>query len=467
MIEQTLTKLQQRSTVSTAEANLKWDQMIAPLFESGGTIERLQATLDEVNAKLEAARGRSLKALIKKVWWPISKTDVQHLLERLRALRDNITLALTGSALRTTVESGIDSKITRDVVTAAEFQTVLSSISSTDYRSKLRSEQHISVSRTGQWFFDHPQVRGWCECRAKVLWCCGVPGAGKTILASGLCRKVDRRYEDDDDVAVTVLFCAFDDKNNQSAHSILSALLRQLVSRQHENSDAVKRLLQHRAKDTDLSGRANLRLLVEALCYELGKFSKTFVILDGLDELRSDDETTSLLKTLESLQPLPYLMVTSRPTKCIAAWFRCAAREGNYKIHDKGQEAEELPTSCDSCNAEDVSMSMPGTADHTSEIVPKPTLTAYSCVQCGRAVCITCFDRLIACSCCESPRECLTWTWPQSMTVAARPEDIENYIRWRVEQSRVLKFLASDAEQRNVDLIRKIQNKVQMESHDR
>ncbi|KAF7318687.1 Ankyrin repeat protein [Mycena chlorophos] len=36
---------------------------------------------------------------------------------------------------------------------------------------------------TGGWFLEHPDFLDWVSGPTKLLWCAGIPGSGKTVLA--------------------------------------------------------------------------------------------------------------------------------------------------------------------------------------------------------------------------------------------------------------------------------------------
>jgi hypothetical protein len=73
------------------------------------------------------------------------------------------------------------------------------------------AQQHDITRRqkdTGQWLLDSPQFRRWLQGLDKTLFCPGIPGAGKTMMAAiaitHLCRTAGC-----DDIGVAYLFCNY------------------------------------------------------------------------------------------------------------------------------------------------------------------------------------------------------------------------------------------------------------------
>jgi hypothetical protein len=73
-------------------------------------------------------------------------------------------------------------------------------------------QQHDIITRrqkgTGQWFVDTPEFKGWLQGFDKTLFCPGIPGAGKTMMAAiaidHLCGTTPC-----DDIGVAYLFCSY------------------------------------------------------------------------------------------------------------------------------------------------------------------------------------------------------------------------------------------------------------------
>ncbi|KAI0186023.1 ankyrin repeat-containing domain protein [Xylaria flabelliformis] len=407
-----------------------WSKPIKPLFKSGGVVDQLKLVLEQVASKL-VLPSRSLKGTFKKAKWPFDKPEVQRILGRLRSLTDAISIALNRANLQVGVDTNKDVKFLRHAIDSAELETVLKWISPLDFRVLQHAAQRRPLSGTGSWFLDNPQVRGWCDSRTKVLWCHGIPGAGKTVLATALFQKLQEKHAGAN-VAVLIAYCSFDDANTHSSSNIMSSFLRQLVEKRGQMSEAVRKLYTEHTKNGEQS-RPSQQRLVEALSKELETFDKTFIIVDGLDELRENKQKVELLQTIESLHPLPQLLVTSRPVESIKKWFSESASEGRYQTRADFEEEEYSYYYCDNCDERDV--------------------------------CVKCYEQYDICFGCNQSKECFTWAWPGTVTVTAHLDDLEQYILWRIDNNDNLKFLIENAGAKAYGLADTIVTRVQEESH--
>lgn len=470
-----------------------WSKPIKPLFKPGGIVDQVKLVLEQVASKL-VFPSHSLKGTFKKVKWPFDKPEVQRILGRLRSLTDGISIALNRANLQVGVDTNKDVKFLRHALNSAELETVLKWISPLDFRALQNSTQRRPLSGTGSWFFNNPQVRGWSDCRTKMLWCHGIPGAGKTVLATALFQQLQEKHIGAN-VAVLIAYCSFDDANTHSSSNIVSSFLRQLIEKHGRISDPVRKLYTDHTQHGEQS-RPSQEKLVEALSSELETFDKAFIIIDGLDELRENKQKVELLQTIESLHPLPQLLVTSRPVESIKQWFTESANEDRYRTRADFGEEEYSHHDCDNCdeqdehcqgNGEDLSEddgSSSGsdaiggkfeTIEAPSDEQPKPdsegknedgiNAACYHCKTCKRDVCVKCYEQYDICFGCNQSKECFIWAWPGTVTVTAHLDDLEQYILWRIDNNDNLKFLLENAGAKAYGLSDTIVTRVQEESH--
>ncbi|KAI0438824.1 ankyrin [Xylaria telfairii] len=470
-----------------------WSKPIKPLFKPGGIVDQLKLILEQVSSKL-VLPSRSIKGTLKKIKWPFDKPEVQRILGRLRSLIDGISTALDRANLEVGVDTNKHVKFLRHFVDSAELETVLKWISPLDFRALQNSTQRRPLSGTGTWFFNNPQVRGWSGYRTKVLWCHGIPGAGKTVLATALFKKLQEKHAGAN-VAVLIAYCSFDDANTHSSSNIVSSFLRQLIEKRGKIPDAVRKLYTEHTQHGEQS-RPSQEKLVEALSSELETFDKAFIIVDGLDELRENKQKVGLLQTIESLHPLPQLLVTSRPVESIKQWFTESANEDRYRTRADFGEEEYSYYYCDNCdkqdehyqgNGEDFSEDDGSSSDSDTvggkfetieapkDEQPEPdsegknedwiNAACYRCKTCKRDVCVKCYEQYDICFGCNQSKECFIWAWPGTVTVTAHLDDLEQYILWRIDNNDNLKFLLETAGAKAYGLLDTIVTRVQEESH--
>ncbi|KIM89024.1 hypothetical protein PILCRDRAFT_812910 [Piloderma croceum F 1598] len=134
-----------------------------------------------------------------------------------------------------------------------------------------------------RWLLESQVFQAWLEGISETLWCLGMPGAGKTILASIVVDHLRNLFRDKN-VAVACIYCNYKEKNNKMVRELIATVLKQ------DNtvlSDNVKLLY-----DCDFvrGTRPELNNLTEILRLEIGTYSRVFIVVDALDELSEHDQ---------------------------------------------------------------------------------------------------------------------------------------------------------------------------------
>ncbi|KAM0321343.1 hypothetical protein ACHAQA_010172 [Verticillium albo-atrum] len=180
-----------------------------------------------------------------------------------------------------------------------ENEAILDWLTTVDY-----STQHSDFLRrrqegTGQWLLDSAEYQQWIEATQQTLFCPGIPGAGKTILASIAVDDLHGRFRDDRGVGVAFLYCNFRREADQKVEDLLSSLLKQLSHAQASLPDCVRALYdKHKGKT-----RPSLDELSRALQIVAKLFARAFVVVDALDECHlSDGNRSKFLTEIFALQ---------------------------------------------------------------------------------------------------------------------------------------------------------------------
>ncbi|KAF3124220.1 hypothetical protein TWF594_002071 [Orbilia oligospora] len=176
---------------------------------------------------------------------------------------------------------------------------------------------------TGEWFLEAPQFKEWLEGKEKVLFCPGIPGAGKTMIASIVSDNL--KAVRDQDAArnvrtgVAFIYCIYNEREQQSLDDILASILVQLVLGQPVIPESIQRLYKSHRKGE------NPRLSLDEISKEITSiikcYSRIFIVIDALDECRDNDIRKSLLSKVFELQTVSdmRLMVTFRPGAILEA----------------------------------------------------------------------------------------------------------------------------------------------------
>ncbi len=71
----------------------------------------------------------------------------------------------------------------------------------------------------------------WLRTEKKTLFCPGIPGAGKTIIAATVVDDLFKRFRRDASVGIAYIYCDFRRQHEQKKRDLLSNLLKQLAQK--------------------------------------------------------------------------------------------------------------------------------------------------------------------------------------------------------------------------------------------
>ncbi|KAJ7509743.1 hypothetical protein B0H11DRAFT_1846849, partial [Mycena galericulata] len=173
-------------------------------------------------------------------------------------------------------------------------------------------QRQADISRTrqpgtGGWLLEHARFEQWVNGSPVNLWCCGMPGAGKTLLASVVVEHLEARSKDEN-IGIACMYLNYHEIDTQTVANLLASLWRQLVVGKDISSLAKELYKRHSEKRT----RPRVHELFDVLCSIIGKWSRVYIVVDALDEY-PEDERNALIEYLTALGPTVNLMMTSRP----------------------------------------------------------------------------------------------------------------------------------------------------------
>jgi Cdc6-like AAA superfamily ATPase len=153
----------------------------------------------------------------------------------------------------------------------------------------------------------------WLEGKEKTLFCPGIPGTGKTMIASIVVDHLKTSFPDDK-TGKAFLYCIYKRQDNQKVDDLLASLLGQLAVWQSMVPESICKLYdKHRRGEKP---RLSRNEILEALSSITKTYSRTFIIIDALDECKTNRIRNELLSEVYKLQEGSdtRLMVTFRPS---------------------------------------------------------------------------------------------------------------------------------------------------------
>ncbi|PNP58742.1 hypothetical protein THARTR1_01758 [Trichoderma harzianum] len=156
-----------------------------------------------------------------------------------------------------------------------------------------------------------------------MLFCQGIPGAGKTILTSMAIDQLTTTFQDDMDTGIAYIYFDYRQKE-ETAERLLRNLLKQLAQKRSSLPTCVSAMYK---QDTDQGIPPSLEAISLALQTVARDYSKTFIIIDANDECtNSNDCQVKFLEEILNLcnKSAANIFATSRPNTEIANRFKGA-----------------------------------------------------------------------------------------------------------------------------------------------
>jgi len=242
-------------------------------------LENTQNTLNKYSS-LES-RGKSIGSTTKRVWNRLKWEP-----DDIRDLRARVTSNIT--LLNAFVEG-----YTRDNVVKLvrrqdqqDYQEILDWLTIIDHAAQQSDFIRRRQAETGLWLLDSPEYKQWIATDGKTLFCPGFPGVGKTILTSVVVESLYDSFSHNSSIGICYFYFDYRRKEEHNLDNIMLSILKQLAQRQPFLDQSVKDLYK---KCQEKRTRPSLDEVRKALYSMAASYSKTFVVIDALDECQSVD----------------------------------------------------------------------------------------------------------------------------------------------------------------------------------
>ncbi|UKZ49064.1 hypothetical protein TrVGV298_003303 [Trichoderma virens] len=198
-------------------------------------------------------------------------------------------------------------------------EEVLNWLTPTNYASQQHDYFRIWQPGTGNWFIDSTQYQAWCNTPGELLFCQGIPGAGKTILASLAIDQLTTKFHDNMDTGIAYIYFDYRQREER-AEKLLLSLLKQLVQKRASLPAYISALYEQH-KDQRIP--PSLEAISLALQEVAKDYSQAYIIVDALDECSNDCRMRFLTEILSLRNKSAVnIFATSRPNANIASKFK-------------------------------------------------------------------------------------------------------------------------------------------------
>ncbi|RSL55850.1 hypothetical protein CEP53_006964 [Fusarium sp. AF-6] len=195
---------------------------------------------------------------------------------------------------------------------AQEDQQLLAWLTQLDFGKQHTDRLRRRQPGTGTWLIASEQFQAWLDQPQTTLLCAGMPGAGKSFIASITIDYLQQVYAHDQETCIAFLLCDFNSQQEQCPEDLLANLLKQLIRNRPIPTDLQELFLQYKSKPPGC--RPMMDELLGCLATEISSYERVFVAIDALDEYKTEN-WTKLLEAIFGLQHASKLnvFVTLRP----------------------------------------------------------------------------------------------------------------------------------------------------------
>ncbi|KAF3289933.1 hypothetical protein TWF970_003676 [Orbilia oligospora] len=177
----------------------------------------------------------------------------------------------------------------------AEDREILKWISKINGHSKHDATSKRCKPGTGEWLLTSIQYRNWLGRAKEILFCPGIPGAGKTVLTSTVINDLLDKRSNDPSIGIAFIYFDFKGSAALEVEDLFSDLLKQLGD---TRAGSLPKHFKKLFDDHKNSGRPPLREIIDALCAVVKTYSRVFIVLDALDEYQNQKERSVFLGKL-------------------------------------------------------------------------------------------------------------------------------------------------------------------------
>lgn len=210
-------------------------------------------------------------------------------------------------------QTGADVKQLLTMTEIGEKIKILRWLTQNDY--SLQQDKYIKMHEkgTGQWFLNSAKFNRWVETGKQILFCRGIPGAGKTILTALVVQTLSSRFAHDPKVGISYIYFNFWQQEEHSVDDLFAGLLKQLAEGLSPLPASLKALYDdHKGKGVrpTLDRVSGVLQSIIRISYK-----RVFIVVDAVDECQeSNNCRTRFIEALFSLQKCgANILATSRP----------------------------------------------------------------------------------------------------------------------------------------------------------
>lgn len=290
----------------------------------GSCLRLLVGVRDKLQEYMPGEHKQKVSGVIKKLKWPFSMTETKNLIRDIERQKSTLTMVLSADSMTAAQKilssqerllSGMEnirndaqrrqkfeSSLTDGLMAAAleeKQKEVIRFFGTVDPRERYQTSRSLRHPNTGMWLLESDEFQEWLNKSSSRLWLSGIPGAGKTVLASAVIDSAINQCCNDSEKGVAYFYSDYKDGQSQQLHNILGSLAAQLATQ----NDQSLRMLEKHYEMFHSPGRLSVNPIKPSLVQVIQEmcvyFTEVFIIVDALDECGQN--VTMVVESLASL----------------------------------------------------------------------------------------------------------------------------------------------------------------------
>ena len=277
------------------------------------TLDKVRSILDRFDS---STKGHSMKTM-KRLKWPFSATEAKDLCTEIEGHKATLSHALTADGLsgllqtlsrQRDLQSGVNDirselKRKREIETritlTKERRKVLGWIQPYDPHQNHVMSLRLRHPGTGLWLIESDEFKSWLRCPSAKLWCYGIPGAGKTVLASSVIQEAIE--QSCPNVAVAFFYCDYKNPVTLEPRNILGSLACQFALQDEVGFEKLRAFYEKHNPTDRPSIEFSLEDLRGLVVEITSSFNNAMIVVDALNECGAQSKAvTRLLSKLNS-----------------------------------------------------------------------------------------------------------------------------------------------------------------------
>ncbi|KAL8728294.1 MAG: hypothetical protein Q9181_005397 [Wetmoreana brouardii] len=279
------------------------------------TLEKLRMILDRHSTT--SAKIQRVETIKQKFLWPFTSSEVKTLLAEIERHKTTLGLALNADgisgflqslSIQSAIRDSVDEikvelrqrhEVDTRVAINSKRQSLLESFGKLDPGKNQKMSLKLRQPGTGLWLLGSQEFQDWSRTENTKLWLCGIPGAGKTVLAATIIEEALRTSSPNH--AVAFFYCDYKDPATQNPSLILGSLIQQLAKQDEQSFEKVQNFCDTRNPNYSGNFDYDCQELRDLIHDIILSFDHATIIVDGLDECGTN--ATEVTELLASLNP--------------------------------------------------------------------------------------------------------------------------------------------------------------------